>query len=507
MHLQDASPSCALNTTQEYSPDKGLSIDQLYRVSSISPLRFDSIRLNEIKNLIPKERPCWKTRIIGHFAPNRLSFRNQFPSDSDLKASNSSFRFLEKSIVVSAIANLSTAYNLAVINYAQIMIEQVSPPSSANLTFAVASCSLVGAILGQLCFGYIGSSLGRKKAMVVTLLLTVVGAIASALIPARGDELYYSLAGCRLILGIGVGGVYPLSATSAFEASQNDPNHRRIVAAVFSFQGIGQLLAPMVTFALLHTKTNPYWGWRFLLGGGALPGLIVLYDAFKAHDSSSDQSPLSIDHKASKNTLRMVFQDPQLRKRLFGASFGWLLFDFTFYGNVIFTPIILEDTYNFDSSHLDNLAWYSMVVSMISLPGYLTTVFVVSKISFRSIQIFGFVVMGILFLSIGAFYDALLTVKPVLLLLYAATFYFSNFGPNVSTFCLPAEIFASSVRVKLNGIAAASGKFGASLGASMFGSLVADYGVDSLLFICSFVSILGALITWKFIPAIHHCDL
>lgn len=347
----------------------------------------------------------------------------------------------------------------------------------------------------------------RLQAMIVTLLLTVVGSVASALIPAHGDALYYSLAGCRLILGIGVGGVYPLSATSAFEASQNDPNHRRIVAAVFSFQGIGQLLGPMATFALLHTKTNPYWGWRLLLGGGALPGLIVLYDAFKAQDSSKDQPSSFNTPDANESALRMVLRDPQVRNRLFGASFGWLLFDFTFYGNVIFTPIILEDTYNFDSSHLDNLAWYSMIVSMISLPGYLTTVLVVGKISFRSIQIFGFLVMSILFLCIGAFYDELLSVKPILLFLYATTFYFSNFGPNVSTFCLPAEIFASSVRVKLNGIAAASGKFGASLGASMFGSLVADYGVDSLLFICSFVSFVGALITWKFIPAIHHFDL
>lgn len=39
------------------------------------------------------------------------------------------------------------------------------------------------------------------------------------------------------------------------------------------------------------------------------------------------------------------------------------------------------------------------------------------------------------------------------------TFFFSNFGPNSTTFMLPSLTFPDQVRGSLNGISAASGKF------------------------------------------------
>jgi PHS family inorganic phosphate transporter-like MFS transporter len=55
--------------------------------------------------------------------------------------------------------------------------------------------------------------------------------------------------------------------------------------------------------------------------------------------------------------------------------------------------------------------------------------------------------------------------------LYAFTFFFANFGPNSTTFILPAEIFPARLRSTCHGISAASGKAGAIIGA--FGFLYA----------------------------------
>lgn len=365
----------------------------------------------------------------------------------------------------------------------------------------VVSCSLIGAILGQLTFGYIGDAIGRKRAMCLTLVLSIAGALASAILPWGDDYIYYTLAACRLVLGLGVGGVYPLSASAAIETSHDDMKNSRIVATVFSFQGLGQVLAPLVTCILLLSTIGHSLGWRLLLGAGALPGLFVLQDAFHIKDPCPVHAVVDPKPKQEINLWSMLKQDASLRHKLIGACVGWFLFDVTFYGNVIFTPVILEDTYGYNNKHLSDVAFCSLFVALIALPGYFMTILAVGRINFRTIQIMGFSVMTVLFSILGLLYPQLLNMKQVLLTTYALTFFFSNFGPNVSTFCLPAEMFPLDVRVKLNGLAAASGKVGATVGAAIFGMIEHDWGVSYVLMLSAVISLLGAVITYLFIPS------
>ncbi|CAI5702159.1 unnamed protein product [Peronospora effusa] len=419
-------------------------------------------------------------------------------------------------VMVSAIANLSTAYNLAVINYALMMLQRSYPDSSPELRSIVDSCSLVGAIVGQLTFGYVGSVMGRRKGMIFTLLLSILGAAASAILPWGNDSVYYILAACRFMLGVGVGGVYPLSAASAVEStdSNDELKKSKVVAAVFSFQGIGQLLAPLMAYIMLDLNTQRSIGWRVLLLIGAFPGLFVLRRAFQVKEDLTpspltlpiDQTTMNTKTSSRFKLWDKVLKSSSLQRKLFGACASWFLFDVSFYGNVIFTPIIVQDTYGLDKHHFADVALCSLVVAAIALPGNLLTVLVVGKMSFKTIQILGFVVMALLFLALGLFYDQLLDhdYRRLLLGMYALTFFFSNFGPNVGTFCLPAELFAEDVRVELNGVAAAVGKLGAALGAASFGIIEARFGVLHLLMLSATVSLLGALVTYKFIPTKHY---
>ena len=52
--------------------------------------------------------------------------------------------------------------------------------------------------------------------------------------------------------------------------------------------------------------------------------------------------------------------------------------------------------------------------------------------------------------------------------MYSLTFFFANFGPNATTFVVPAEIFPARLRSTCHGISAASGKLGAIVGAYGF---------------------------------------
>jgi len=43
------------------------------------------------------------------------------------------------------------------------MVREVYPNSDGNTIPVVSACSMIGAISGQLMFGYIGDALGRRK--------------------------------------------------------------------------------------------------------------------------------------------------------------------------------------------------------------------------------------------------------------------------------------------------------------------------------------------------------
>ena len=76
---------------------------------------------------------------------------------------------------------------------------------------------------------------------------------------------------------------------------------------------------------------------------------------------------------------------------------------------------------------------------------------------------------------------------------------FANFGPNATTFILPAELFATKYRATLHGISSASGKLGAIIGAFGVGALIIEKGSQVALGVLAAVCFLGMCCT-VFVP-------
>merc|ERR1712176_1162836 len=72
-------------------------------------------------------------------------------------------------------------------------------------------------------------------------------------------------------------------------------------------------------------------------------------------------------------------------------------------------------------------------------------------------------------------------------------------GPNSTTFILPSETFAFEVRSTLNGLCAACGKAGATLGSACFKPIVASMGTDVAFHLCAACSVVGAFVTIFFV--------
>lgn len=87
---------------------------------------------------------------------------------------------------------------------------------------------------------------------------------------------------------------------------------------------------------------------------------------------------------------------------------------------------------------------------------------------------------------------------------------YSNFGPNTTTFVIPGEIYPAEVRATCHGLSAACGKLGAATGAYVFPMLLSSMqtssssnnndGLPVVMYWCSVVAMLGAVVTYFFTP-------
>ena len=93
------------------------------------------------------------------------------------------------------------------------------------------------------------------------------------------------------------------------------------------------------------------------------------------------------------------------------------------------------------------------------------------------------------------------TVACQFVLLYGISYFFTEFGPNTTTFIYPAEIFPVEVRTTGHGISAGAGKLGAFAGAFLFPDMLASsLGVRGAEIIAGVVAAAGMLLTIALLP-------
>jgi PHS family inorganic phosphate transporter-like MFS transporter len=381
-------------------------------------------------------------------------------------------------------------------------------------------------IIGQLVGGTLGDILGRHRAMAAVMFLQVFAALASAfsmpisisLLGVNGSSLelsiHHVLALWRFILGLGCGGVYPLAAILTAESSQSSKDRGKSVALTFSFQGVGYLAVPIFAWLVVAVlESDQELAWRLILGVGALPGIILT--ALRVQKSQSRKEQPSVDETEASGTPKIhsserasvphhrivpvsivdtIRMEESLVRKMIGTGGCWLLFDVLFYGNTLFEPVVLSSAFG-TAETVQNVARDTAMIAAMALPGYLVSVYAVGRQSPRWIQIQGFCVMGVLYFTVAMMFGQLAQRRTILLLVYGLTFFFSNYGPNATTFMLPSMTFSRPCRSTLNGVCAACGKVGALIGAAVFLTAARSLGQDTVFLMCSLLCFVGALMT------------
>ena len=360
----------------------------------------------------------------------------------------------------------------------------VMPSNASNLIKVAPN---VGTVFGMVVFGYLADVLGRKRMYGIELMIIITATLAESLCsssPAIG--IVGVIVFWRVIMGVGVGGDYPLSAVITSEMA--DTKWRgAMVGAVFAMQGFGQFAAALmvliVTIAFKNTlqaaasasdcdgacQRDVDIMWRVVLGFGGVPGWFALYYRLTIPETprytfdvkhnvakavadshrlrSGKRGPARVDEvQQAKVKAEMLnyydatpsikefyryFKDWKRFRVLLGTAASWFLIDVAFYGLNLNTQTILL-VIGFGSKPNVYQLFYNNAVGQLilicagSIPGYWFTVALADIVGRKPIQIGGFVVLTIIFTIIGFEFDNLS--HGALLALYILAQFFFNFG-------------------------------------------------------------------------------
>ncbi len=428
-------------------------------------------------------------------------------------------RFQMKIMFVSGMGFFTDAYDLFVIGIV-VAILKTQWHLSTDQVSLLSSATLAASAVGAIIFGRMADILGRKRMYGTEVLILAAGAIASAFAPSIGWLIAF-----RVILGIGIGGDYPVSATIMSEYA-GKRSRGKMVGLVFAMQAAGLIFGPLFAVLLLASGMKDDLVWRVLLGFGAVPGLAVYYmrrhinetPRFALAGGAEDEAAAAIAEATgvesaaakpkgeslarSKQSVMegwvKLAKNPRLLRWLIGAAGAWFALDFAYYGNTIASPEIIKLISPHASLIHETLIQLAIFV-VAALPGYVVAILLIDKMGRKSIQMTGFLMMALMF-GLIALIPGVSTTVSVFVVLFGISYFFTEFGPNTTTFVYPSEIFPVDVRTSGNGIAAAMGKMGAFAGTYLFPQMLASWGIRGAEGVAGVFAVIGLFVTLALLP-------
>jgi PHS family inorganic phosphate transporter-like MFS transporter len=417
-------------------------------------------------------------------------------------------RFHLRAVLVSGMGFFTDAYDLFIIGIASTLIAKEWHLSSGRLAL-LNSTMLAAAFLGALVFGRLADASGRKRVYWVVAAIMIVAAVGSALSPS-----YWVLVFFRFLLGFGVGGDYPVSAVLMAEYA-NRKDRGKLVGLVFGTQALGLIVGPLIALALLGSGVSGDVAWRVLLALGAVPAAAVIYLRCRMPESpryqaqvqgraeqAASQIPGLAGGQVNGNGsgdrqhqmgLRAFLTNRRWLITLAGTAGCWFLLDYAYYGNTISTPQILG-LISPHASTMTKIALQLAIFVVAAVPGYVLAIARLDRIGHRRLQLVGFAVMALCF-AVIALVPGMTTMVVPFLLVYGVSYFFTEFGPNTTTFVLPSEIYPVAMRATGHGISAGVGKLGAFIGVFLFPVLQTSFGLRGTLLLTAAVSVLGFALT------------
>src|SRR5215831_2445385 len=151
--------------------------------------------------------------------------------------------------------------------FGKLFFPKSDPVVAVSLKYNVYFVGFIARPIGAAIFGHYGDRIGRKGALIATLLLTGLATFAVGFVPTYesiGAWGAVILTVIRFIQGIGVGGEWGGSVLLSMEWARTN-QHRGFIASWPQFGGpAGLLLANLAVFVFSAISGDQFlvWGWR-----------------------------------------------------------------------------------------------------------------------------------------------------------------------------------------------------------------------------------------------------
>jgi MFS family permease len=168
-------------------------------------------------------------------------------------------------------------YNLIIMAFLLVPVQKSLGISLAD-TGIIVSATLAASVFGGILFGWLGDRIGRKQALLATLLLLAAGSLLSAF-----AWNFTALLAFRVITGIGVGGEWGAGMVLLNEVWDN--RRRGFGSAVVQAMSSAGTAMASIAATVALANLDPDTAWRVAFAVGGLPLLLMVFVRSKMPES------------------------------------------------------------------------------------------------------------------------------------------------------------------------------------------------------------------------------
>ncbi|WIM90158.1 MFS transporter [Candidatus Mycobacterium wuenschmannii] len=207
---------------------------------------------------------------------------------------------MRQSLKGASIGNFMEWYDFGVYGYIATALAQIFYPgnsvSAVHLlaTFSTLAAAFVVRPIGGLIFGPLGDRIGRKRVLVITIVLMTIGTTGTGLLPGYSTIGVWApilLVVARVFQGLSTGGEYVGAMTYIVEQAPDRKRGRVVgflpLGNLAGFVAAGLVVTALQTFLTNHQMLT--WGWRVPLLISAPLGLVAIFMRMRLQESPSFQ--------------------------------------------------------------------------------------------------------------------------------------------------------------------------------------------------------------------------
>lgn len=415
-----------------------------------------------------------------------------------------------------AFGGILFGYDIGVMTGALPFLQQDWGLESAAVIGWITSSIMFGAIIGGAMAGQLSDRLGRRKMILISAVIFVVGSILSGIAPPNG---HYFLIGVRIFLGMAVGAASALvpaymseMAPARLRGRLSGINQTMIVS--------GMLLSYIVDYLLSGLPVT--MAWRLMLAMAAVPALILFFGVLKLPESPRfliknnrlDEARKVLGYIRPKEEIDSEIKQTQEttneeKRASQNVSWGSLLSNKYRYlviagvgvaafqqfqgANAIFyyIPLIVEKaTGNAASSAL----MWPIIQGIILVLGSLLFLLIADKFNRRTLLTLGGTIMGLSFIFPAILNLVIPNANPMMIVAFLSIYvalYSFTWAP--LTWVIVGEIFPLMIRGRASGLASSFNWIGSFLVGLLFPIMTASMPQEAVFAIFGVICLLGVL--------------